>query len=146
MPHILRDINPIAATLLTQHRIFYDRAIIIVGSHSNIASQDNERLILCWVPMDGYHSPWLHRIQHPMTFILQRLYNSSLPVRPILSLKDSARLMHLNTMPSPLRNLNPELPLPGTNPEPRHLLKAASSAAVSPSRIGPPASTLGNSS
>ena len=73
MPHILRDVNPIVATLLTQHHIFYDRAIIIVSSHSNLASQDNERLILRWVPMDGYHSPWLHRIQHPMTFILQRL-------------------------------------------------------------------------
>lgn len=73
MPHILRDVNPIVATLLTQHHIFYDRAIIIVSSHSNLASQDNERLILRWVPMDGYHSPWLHRIQHPMAFILHRL-------------------------------------------------------------------------
>ena len=36
-------------------------------------SQDNERLILRWVPMDRHHSPWLHRIQHPMTLILQRL-------------------------------------------------------------------------
>ena len=63
MPHILRDVNPIVATLLTQHHIFYDRAIIIVSSHPNLVSQDNERLILRWVPMDGYHSPWLHRIQ-----------------------------------------------------------------------------------
>ena len=73
MPHILRDVNPIVTTLLTQHNIFYDRAIIIVSSHPNLASQDNERLILRWVPMDGYHSPWLHRIQHPMALILQRL-------------------------------------------------------------------------
>ena len=72
MPHILRD-NPIVATLLTQYHIFYDRAIIIVSSHSNLASQDNERLILCWVFMDGYHSPWLHSIQHPVALIVQRL-------------------------------------------------------------------------
>ena len=73
MPHIPRDVNPIVAKLLTQHHIFYNRAIIIVSSLSNLASQDNERLILRWVFMDGYHSPWLHRIQHPMTLIFQRL-------------------------------------------------------------------------
>lgn len=73
MPHIFRDVNAIIATLLTQHHIFYDRAIIIVSSHSDLTSQDNERLILRWVPMDGNHSPWLHRIQHPMALILQRL-------------------------------------------------------------------------
>ena len=73
MPHILRDVNPIVATLLTQHHILYDRAIIIVSSHPNLASQDNERLILRWVPMDGYHGPRLHRIQEPMTLIIQRL-------------------------------------------------------------------------
>ena len=73
MPHIFRDVNPIVATLLTQRHFFYDRAIIIVSSHPNLASQDNERLILCWVPMDGYHSPWLHGIEHPMSLILQRL-------------------------------------------------------------------------
>ena len=44
-----------------------------IGSHSNLASQDNERLILRWVPMDGNHSPWLHSIQKTMAFILQRL-------------------------------------------------------------------------
>ena len=66
MPHILRDVNPIVATLLPQHYIPYDRAIIIVSSHPNLASQDNERLILRWVPMDGYHSPWLHRIPNPL--------------------------------------------------------------------------------
>jgi len=73
MPHILRDVNPIVATLLTQHHIFYDRAIIIVRSHSNLALQDNERLILRWVPIDGYHSPWRHSIQEPMTLVFQRL-------------------------------------------------------------------------
>ena len=73
MPHILRDVNPIVATLLTQHHIFYDRAIIIVSSHSNPAPQDNERLILRWVPMDGYHSPRLHCIQEPMALVFQRL-------------------------------------------------------------------------
>ena len=73
MPHILRDVNPIVATLLTQHNIFYDRAIIIVSSHSNLASQDNKRLILRWMFMDGNHSPWLHCIQEPMALILQRL-------------------------------------------------------------------------
>ncbi len=73
MPYILRDVHPIVATLLTQHHIFYDRAIIIVSSHSNLASQDNERLILGWMPMDGYQSPWLHRIQHPMALVFQRL-------------------------------------------------------------------------
>ena len=73
MPHILRNVNPIVATLLTQHHIFYDRAIIIVSSHSNLASQDNERLIFRWVPMDRYHSPWLYRIQEAMTLIFQRL-------------------------------------------------------------------------
>ena len=73
MPHILRDVNPIVATLLTQHHIFYDRAIIIVSSHSNLASQDNKRLILRWVPMDGYHSPMLHRIRKPMALVFQRL-------------------------------------------------------------------------
>lgn len=51
MPHIHRDVNPIIATLLTQHHIFYDRAIVIVSSHSDLASQDNERLILRWVFM-----------------------------------------------------------------------------------------------
>lgn len=70
MPHILRDVNPIVATLLTQHHIFYDRAIIIVSSHPNLASQDNERLILRWVFMDGNHSPWPHRIQKPMALCL----------------------------------------------------------------------------
>ena len=73
MPHILRDVNPIVATLLTQHYIFYNRAIIIVSSHPNLASQDNERLILRWVPMDGYHRPRLHRIQESMALIIQRL-------------------------------------------------------------------------
>ncbi len=73
MPHILRDVNPIVATLLTQHHIFYDRAIIIVSSHPNLASQDNERLILRRVPMDGYLRPRLHCIQEPMTLVFQRL-------------------------------------------------------------------------
>ena len=73
MPYILRDVNPIVATLLTQHHIFYDRAIIIMSSHPNLISQDNERLILGWVFIDGYHSPWLHCIQHPMALIFQRL-------------------------------------------------------------------------
>ena len=73
MPHILRDVNPIVATLLTQHHIFYDRAIIIVSSHSNLASQDNERLFLRRVPMDGDLSPWLHSIQKTVALILQRL-------------------------------------------------------------------------
>ena len=73
MPHILRDVNPIVATLLTQHHIFYDRAIIIVSSHSNLASQDNERLILRWMPMNGYHRSWFYGIQHPMALVFQRL-------------------------------------------------------------------------
>ena len=73
MPHILMDVNPIVATFLTQHHIFYDRAIIIVSSHSDLASQDNERFILRWVLMDGYHSPRLHRIEHPVALVLQRL-------------------------------------------------------------------------
>ena len=47
--------------------------IIITLPDSNLASQDNERFILRWVPMDGYHSPWLHRIQESMALILQRL-------------------------------------------------------------------------
>ena len=70
-PHTPRNINPIAPTLLTQHHIFYDRDIIIVSSHSNLASQDNERLILRWMPMDGNHSPRLHRIQKPMALLIQ---------------------------------------------------------------------------
>jgi len=57
MPHILRDVNPIVATLLTKHHIFYDRAIIIVSSHPNIASQDNERLILRRMPIEMYFRP-----------------------------------------------------------------------------------------
>ena len=73
MPHILRDVNPIVATLLTQHHIFYDRAIIIVSSHPNLVSQDNERLILRRMPMDRYFRPGLHRIQHPMALVFQRL-------------------------------------------------------------------------
>lgn len=56
MPHILRDVNTIVATLLTQHRIFHDRAIILVSSHPSLTSQDNERLILGRVFMDGCHS------------------------------------------------------------------------------------------
>ena len=71
MPHILRDVNPIVATLLTQHNIFYDRAIIIVSSHPNLASQDNESLILRWVPMNRYHRSWFYGIQHPMAFLVQ---------------------------------------------------------------------------
>ena len=82
MPHILRDVNPIVATLLTQHHIFYDRAIIIVSSHPDLASQDNERLILRWVPMDGYHSPWLHRIQEPMALRIQTLMKIKIHPQP----------------------------------------------------------------
>ena len=37
MPYILRDVNPIVANLLTQHHIFYDRAIIM-SSHPNASS------------------------------------------------------------------------------------------------------------
>ena len=59
-PNTPRNINPIVATLLTQHHIFYDRAIIIVSSHPNLASQDNERLILRWVA-DG----WVPQSQAP---------------------------------------------------------------------------------
>jgi len=73
MPHILRDVNPIIATLLTQHHIPYNSPIITVSSHPNLASQDNERLILRRVPMDGYHSPRLHCIQEPMALVFQRL-------------------------------------------------------------------------
>ena len=73
MPHIPRNVNSIVASLLTQHHIFFDRAIIIVSSHSNLASQDNERLILRWVPMDRYFRPWLHCIQHPVALVFQRL-------------------------------------------------------------------------
>ena len=53
MPHFFRDVSSIITTLLTQHHLFYYRAIIVVSSHSNFASQDNERLILGWVFMDG---------------------------------------------------------------------------------------------
>ena len=67
MPLTLRNVNPIAATLPTQYHIPYNSPIIIMSSHSNLASQDNERLILRRVPMDGYHSPRLHRIQETMT-------------------------------------------------------------------------------
>ena len=72
MPHTLRNVNPIAATLLTQHHIFYDRDIIIVSSHSNLASQDNERLILRWVPMNRHTRPHLQSIQHPLAAISRR--------------------------------------------------------------------------
>lgn len=41
--------------------------------HSDLASLDNERLILRLVFMDGHHSPWLHCIKHPMALISQRL-------------------------------------------------------------------------
>ena len=73
MPHILRDVTPILPTLLTQHHIPYNSPIIIVSSHPNLASQHNKRLILRHTPMNSYHSPRLHRIQHPMAIILQRL-------------------------------------------------------------------------
>ena len=73
MPHTLRDVNPIVTTLLTQHHIFYDSPIIIMSNHPNLASQDNERLILRHAPMNSYHSPWLHRIQEPMALRIQTL-------------------------------------------------------------------------
>ena len=73
MPHIPRDVNPIAATLSTQHHIPNNSPIIIMSSHPNLASQHNKTLILRHAPMDGYHSPWLHRIQESMALIFQRL-------------------------------------------------------------------------
>ena len=73
MPNTLRNVNPVAPTLSTQHHTSNNSPITIMSSHPNLASQDNERLILRHVPMDGYHSPWLYRTQHPKTFILQRL-------------------------------------------------------------------------
>ena len=87
MPHILRNVNPIVVTLLTQHHIFNDRAIIIVSSHSNLASQDNERLILRWMPMNGNLSPWLHSIQETDGTCLPATGGSPMPrshpIRPI---------------------------------------------------------------
>ena len=95
MPHILRNVNAIIATLLTQHHIFYDRAIIIVSRHSNLASQDNERLILRWVPMDGYHSPWLNRIQHPLGAIhrLRRKRSPAAQLEPATSMHRAADII-----------------------------------------------------
>ena len=57
-----RHVNPIVATLLTQHHIFYDRAIIIVSSHPDLASQDNERLILRGMLMYRYFRARLHSV------------------------------------------------------------------------------------
>ena len=73
MPHILRDINPIAPTLSTQHHIPYNSPIIIMSSHSNLASQHNKTLILRHAPMNRYHSSWLHCIQEPMALRIQTL-------------------------------------------------------------------------
>ena len=87
MPQILRNINPIAPTLPTQHHIPYNSPIIIMSSHPNLASQDNKTLILCWVPMYGYHSPWLHRIQHPMALVLQRLVEVIVHPQPLRTLR-----------------------------------------------------------
>ena len=49
----------------------------------------------------------------------------SLPrnIRPILSLKNSRSLMHLNRVPSPLRHLDTKHAVPGTNPKPGGLHK-----------------------
>ena len=117
MPHILRDVNPIVATLLTQHHIFYDRAIIIVSSHSNLASQDNERLILRWVPMDGYHSPRLHGIQKPVALVLQRLMKiivHSLPRRDLRLVGQVIKYCLVDNHPSsaPVQKGHEQTPLP----------------------------------
>ena len=42
VPDAFGDVYSIDAVFLTQHHIFYDRAIIIVNSHPNLTSQDNK--------------------------------------------------------------------------------------------------------
>ena len=39
----------------------------------NTTTNQNKRLILRWMPMDGYHSPGPHSIQEPMSLFIQRL-------------------------------------------------------------------------
>ena len=82
-------VHPIVTTLFPQHHIPYNSPIIIMSSHSNLASQHNKTLILRHAPMNSYHSPWLHCIQHPMTLIFQRLKEV---------------LVHAQTGRCPLRN------------------------------------------
>ena len=41
--------------------------IVIVSSHSNLASKDNERPILRWVPMDRQRTPRLDGVEHSST-------------------------------------------------------------------------------
>ena len=103
MPHILRDVNPIVATLLTQHHIFYDRAIIIVSSHSNLASQDNERLSLRWVPMNRQRATSLDRIQHPLGAIY-RLRRERSPATQLEPTSNTLRAttIAVTTPPRPL--------------------------------------------
>ena len=47
-------------------------AIIVIEYPTDLSTNNDNRLRARVVPMDGYHSPWLHRIHHPMALILQR--------------------------------------------------------------------------
>ena len=126
MPHI----NPIVATLLTQHHIFYDRAIIIVSSHPNLASQDNERLILRRVPMDGHDCPCLHRILEPISIRIQSLMKNKIHPRPRRFLRLRTNLNQQLPPRSPSRftpsgnkhpPLTPQSPRPYSGPRPRKM-------------------------
>ena len=62
VPYVLGDIYAVDAILCAKHHRLYHRAVIIIGCRAHFASQDNERLILRRMPMDGHLRAWLYSI------------------------------------------------------------------------------------
>ena len=73
VPHILGNVNTIAAFFMTEDDAVTDGTIIIIRSDLYLTSQYDKRLVFRRMSMDRYHCPWLYRIQKSMAFILQRL-------------------------------------------------------------------------
>ncbi len=70
MPNILRYVNAIGSTILTDDTGLQHFAVIIVGRYSDFTFQDYKSLGLGGVMMDGYECTWLQTIEETVAFLI----------------------------------------------------------------------------
>ena len=73
MPNILRYVNAIGSTILTDDTGLQDLAVIIVGRDSDFTFQDYKSLGLGRMMMHGYECAWLQTIEETVAFLIQTL-------------------------------------------------------------------------
>ena len=71
VPHVLADVHTIAALQGVEDDVFNDGAVVVVGGHTQSASQQNEGLFLGGVMMNRHNRAWLNSIQKPVALLFQ---------------------------------------------------------------------------